>query len=697
MAHTRQRLAAILAADAAGYSRLMSRDEQATIAALDESRDTFRLAIQARNGRVVDTAGDSVLALFDTAANAVNAALEIQQALEARGAGMQDDQRMRFRIGVHMGDITEKADGSVYGDGVNVAARIQGLALPGGIAVSDAVRGAVLNRVPAAFEDIGTQLVKNISEPLHAFRIRPPGLPDSDDSGATLHATNVESPSGADAGSNSSNLWRPSRCGWPFRVLALGGLFVIVCLALIMGSINERDHSKDKSIAVLPFVDLSERHDQEYFSDGLSEELIDQLARAGPIRVIARTSSFQFKGKSEDVRSIAQKLGVTHLLEGSVRRSGDQLRITAQLINARDGTQQWSQTYSRGAGSIFEVQDEIARTVAESLQVALSGGPAIGESRPASVQTYNLLLQGLYFERRNNRDDLNTAIKLYKEAIELEPSYALAWARQGNAHALLAANFGSMDDIGKAREATERALTIDPNLAEAHGTRAFILRAFDWDWRASDAEYRRAQMLSPDPSKHASAVAGMDLKFGRPDAAIAATKIALDRDPLSVGRHFGLGYALYFAGRYAEAVNAFRKVSEMSPTYGSVRALLGTCLLLQGKSEEALSAVESERDDAWRLSVLPVVYWSLGRKPESDAAMVALVKHHAAGAAFNIAQAYAYRGEIDFALDWLEKAYLQHDSGLTWSKVDPLLDNLHGDPRYQAFLVKMKLDGDGPR
>ena len=240
----RQRLAAILAADAVGYSRLMAQDDQGTVVTLDAARSTFRNAIHARSGRVVDMAGDSVLAVFETAAGAVGAALDVQRVLESQANKLPEDRRMRFRIGVHLGDLIEKPDGSIYGDGVNIASRLQALALPGGVTVSDAVRSSVRNRVRGSFEDIGQQQVKNIADPVHAFRMHPEdGLATTGRNDATVDS---------------------------------------------------------KSIAVLPFVDMSERHDQEYFSDGLSEELIDHLSHAPGLKVIARTSSFQFKGKNEE-------------------------------------------------------------------------------------------------------------------------------------------------------------------------------------------------------------------------------------------------------------------------------------------------------------------------------------------------------------------------------------------------------------
>jgi adenylate cyclase len=638
----RQRLAAILAADAVGYSRLMAQDDQGTVETLDGARSTFRNAIHANSGRVIDMAGDSVLAVFETAAGAVGAALDVQRVLESQAAKVPEDRCMRFRIGVHLGDLIEKPDGSIYGEGVNIASRLQVLASPGGVTVSDAVRSSVRNRVRASFEDMGEQQFKNIADPVHAFRMHP-----EDGLGTGRNRATVDS----------------------------------------------------KSIAVLPFVDLSEKHDQEYFSDGLSEELIDHLSHAPGLKVIARTSSFQFKGKNEDVRLIAQRLGVAHLLEGSVRRSGDELRITAQLIRASDGTHLWSRTYDRSLKNIFKLQDEIANTVAEALQVAIHTSSARRESRPSNTQAYNLLLEGDFFVNRMTKADMEKAIERYKEAIKLDPNYALAWANLGNAYHSLGF-FGSesisiAENTGKARDAVDQALRIDPDLPWAHKMRANILIEFDWDWQGAEAEYRRAIELDPDSQSLADSLASIGWMFGRIDDMIAADRRSLERNPLSASSQLNLGFTLFTAGRLEEAASAFRRVSELKASFAGAKAFLAATLLFQGKKSEALTVVEQEPDETRRLCVSPIVYWDSGRRADSDAALSHLEKTYALGFAYNIAQIHAYRGEVEAAFAWLERAFRQRDAAMPGIKVDPMLRKLHADPRYQELLVRMKLDGDG--
>jgi len=680
----------------------MAQDEQATIAALDAARETFRTAADFHDGRVIDTAGDSVLAVFRTAAGAVNAAIDIQAALEVQSAAKPPDCRLLFRIGVHLGDLIEKPDGSVYGEGVNIAARLEGIASPGGITVSEAVYSSVRNRVSASFEDLGGQQMKNIADPVHAYRICPAGLRAG--SGIGAHATPVNpkvaphpgAPGIFDWGGRASLRWAPSITQWATVLFLAAILLAALAYAWLRGPTVDAGTSKGKSIAVLPFIDISDKRDQEYFSDGLSEELIDRLTHVGDLKVIARTSSFQFKGRNEDIRVIAEKLGVTHLLEGSVRKHDNQLRITAQLIEARGGTHLWSQTYDRSSLDIFKVQDEIARNVSQALRVALNSGRVKEEAHPSNVRTHNLLLEGHYFENHSNKEDLEKAIRLYKEAIQLEPNHAMAWVRLASAYTRLGEFFGSVKDVAEARAAVDQALRIDPKLADAHAARATLLKMIDWNWEGAAAEYRRANELSPDPHRYDVGLAGIGLLFGRVDDSIAAKRLALDRDPLSVNALHALGTDLYVAGRYEEAASALRKVIELDPSFASVRTFLGTALLLQGQPQQALAVVEHEPDPSWKSIVLPLVYWSLGRRQESDDAMAALERDLAPIASFQIAQAHAYRGETSAALDWLERAYRERDTGVQWARVDPILQRaLRGEPRYQAFLVKLKLDGDG--
>ena len=454
----------------------------------------------------------------------------------------------------------------------------------------------------------------------------------------------------------------------------------------------------DKSIAVLPFVDMSEKHDQEYFSDGLSEELIDHLAHITDLKVIARTSSFAFKGKNEDMRSIATKLGVANLLEGSVRKSGGTLRITAQLIRASDGVHRWSETYDRKLDDIFKVQDEISTTVAKALNAALNVTSAAAK-QPASkgtrnLEAYNLFLRGNYFYARNGEGDLTKAIELYHQALLVDPQYAAAWSRSALAYGWQGGSGEMTSDEAelKGRNAAQRALAINSNWAEAYYARGNIFRMIVGNWAAAKSDYGRAVAL--DPHSEAGEYAQgflFDLQgvlSGRFDDFIDWARRRLERDPLDVDTLYFLAAAQANDGHLEDAVGTYRRLLELNPAYAFAWGNYGFALLFMGKNVEALTMAEKETDSAYRLAVLACIYWSMDRRSESDAALGALERGLSDRLQYAIAEVHAYRGEVDAAFTWLNRCVV---GSLEYLKVDPTLRKLHGDPRFNALLRKAKL------
>jgi len=443
---------------------------------------------------------------------------------------------------------------------------------------------------------------------------------------------------------------------------------------------------------------MSADKEQEYFSDGLSEELIDRLSHSPDLRVISRTSSFYFKGKQTTIGEIANTLHVSHVLEGSVRKSGRALRITAQLIRTADGSHLWSQTYDRNLADVFKLQEEIAGTVATSLKAALSG-TASGKSRSTNVAAYNLLLQGVFFYQRRNGADSHRAVELFQKATDLDPNYAMAWARLAETYFVQAALGWThvADDVPKARAAAARALKLDPALALPHRVLGGLSLFLDWDWSAAREEFQRARDLDPDDLSVAASLAYLNGgMYGRWDEQIAIRKKAAERDPLDTRALNNLTVDLFLAGHNEESLAAARQLLLINPSSAGAHANMTFTLLLLGRPDEALAAAQQEADENSRLGALPAAYWALSRKAESDATLKELEEKYAQDEAYSIAEAHAYRGEIDSAFQWLDRAYRQHDGGMITVRVDSLLQNLHKDQRYKAMLVRMKLDGDPP-
>jgi len=449
-----------------------------------------------------------------------------------------------------------------------------------------------------------------------------------------------------------------------------------------------------RSIAVLPFVNISADKENEYFSDGLAEELLNVLAKIPELRVTGRTSSFQFKGKTEDLRVIGQKLNVATLLEGSVRKAGNRVRITTQLVSVADGFHLWSETYDRELDDIFAVQDEISRSVAKALKVTLLGqDQRPSGSRGNNAEAFKLYLQGRFFFDRSTKESLGKAVSYYEQALKLDPGYSLAWLGLAKTH-FTQADIGYVpfdEGFPKARREVERALTLDPNLAEAHAALGDIKWTYAWDWTGADAAFKRALELEPGNAEVVSRASLFALALGRIDEAMRLGRKAVELDPLNRLAHDYLGAVALYASRLDEAEAAFRKVLELNPEFPGGHARLGWVHLLRSKPELVLQEIEREPDPFWRRFDLALAYHALGRKMEADAALAELIeKDHEIGA-YQIAEVHAFRGEAVEAFAWLERAYAQRDSGVAYVKGDPFLKNLEADPRLEAFLKKLRL------
>ena len=553
----KQRLAAILAADVSGYSRLMAADERATVAALDAARAVFRTQIESKQGRVIDMAGDSVLAVFETATGAVSAALAVQQELRTLVADIAEDRRMRFRIGVHLGDVIEKADGTVYGDGVNIAARLEGLAEPGGITVSDSVRNAVKGKVAANFEDQGEQKVKNIAEPVRAYRVK----------------------FGGDSAS------RP--------IPAVGGIDL---------SLPDKP-----SIAVLPFTNMSGDPEQEYFTDGVTEDIITELSRFHSLFVIARNSTFTYKGKAVDVRTVAKELGVRYVLEGSIRRAANRIRVTAQLIDASSGNHIWAEKYDRVLEDIFDVQEELTRSIVTSIapHIETSEAARIRVTRPGNLNAYEMAVRAwaavaaAFGEAdRTARDE---ALRLAREALVLDPRCSAALRTIAFAqwqHIFFNTTPSSAEARDEGLNMATRALAIDNGDHFAHLWKGMLLfQAGQQD--AGLADMRRAHELNPNDSLTLICLGFCEATSGNPQRGIEhgnnARRLS-PRDPMRYNMLNILGWGYFAAGEYAKAAEfAQRSVGE-APNLPASRLCLVISWIALGEIDRARSEFQVLRN-----------------------------------------------------------------------------------------------------
>jgi TolB-like protein len=447
----------------------------------------------------------------------------------------------------------------------------------------------------------------------------------------------------------------------------------------------------EKSVAVLPFIDMSENKDQEYFSDGLSEELIDLLAQVQDLRVPARTSSFAFKGKADDVSSIAQKLRVSHVLEGSVRKAGNTLRVTVQLIRADNGYHLWSRTYDRDIKDIFKVQDEIAATVVEVLKAKLAPAQAVAAYRSSNSEAYNQYLLGKQFHRRGNVDGWRRAIDAFHKAIALDPLYAAAYASLALSEYALADSTGDPAGQRQAMADAERAVTLAPPEADSYASRGVLRMNGSWDWNGAEVDLEKALALDPASDKVQGNYATLLERLGRLSEAIAVGRRATEIDPLSAIAWSNLGQYLTFHRDYPGAREALRRCLEISPESSFGGHHVAILRLLEGNAPEALATARMIGIEAFRLTDVAMAEHSLGHAKESQQALDELIAKHAADGAYQVAEALAWRGEKDKAFEWLERAYQQRDGGLSEIKVDLLLDHLHADPRFNALLKKMNL------
>src|SRR5438477_11681034 len=564
-----RKLAAIMFTDMVGYSALAQRHDKLALELLEAHRELLRKILPEFNGAEIKTIGDAFLIEFNSALEAAQCAIEIQRALAKRNADAPANRQIELKIGIHIGDVVHRG-GDVYGDGVNIASRIEPLAGAGGICVSMDVERQIRNALETRLEKLEPTELKNISVTMDLFRIVLPW----------------EQPSKSEIGKSLVTSAATKWIGIAAIVVVIVGLVwwfahqsgkQVVSLPSSPAAATPRPASAElrrgeqseaatKSIAVLPFVDMSQAKDQEYFCDGISEEILDALAKVDGLRVVARTSSFSFKGKNADVGEVANKLNVENVLEGSLRREGNRIRITAQLINARDGFHLWSDTYERELKDVFAVQDGITRSIVDALKIKLAVAPP---ARPRqNTEAYDLYLQGLYLSNKSDEESFRKSLNLFQRALDKDPNLARAWTGIAKDWGWLAdAYVKPLEAYPKVKEAASKALALDERDAEARSYLGDSIRILDRNFSRDEAELKRALEIDPNSADAHLLMSFLKSAEGQLEEAVQEIEEAERLDPLSPPVCFVAVLWYRSADRIEDAINAAQRSVQLDPNY----------------------------------------------------------------------------------------------------------------------------------
>ncbi len=676
-----RRLAAILFTDVVGYTALMGRDEAAGRRVRARHESLVRTQVERYHGRWIEEKGDESLSVFSSALEAVNCALALQAELDG-------DPELTLRIGIHLGDVTLE-DGRVYGDGVNVAARIRPLAEPGGIAVSDAVHDSIKNQPNIKTVSLGESALKNVSAAVTVWAVTgSAGLP-ADGPSATQPAR-----------------WRTG----PLLV----GLLLAAGLAAIWAGTRDRSPAEAgspiRSLAVLPLIDPSASEDEAYFSFGMTEALIAELAKVEGLRVISRTSVTRYEGTKLPIREIAAQLGVDGIIEGSILRSGERVRITAQLIDARTDSHIWAETYDRDLGDVLPLQAGVAREITRQVKLAVlpEAAVAAGSSRPMSAEAYEAYLKGYYFVNKRTRADTLRALRYFLEVIRLEPDHPLGYSGLADEYSCAPTHSWSIADseiwpsvpsemIARARENAEKAVKLDPLSGAAHNSLALVSTFGDWDFEAAEGEFRRALELTPG-NAWANYAYHYLLAFQR---RFDESRVYMDKtlalDPLRPEYGMALAELYLWMGDPERSYAAWKEAEEIDPTYPGLHQSVIPWFCGTERHDEALAALlgASDRypDDPLRLAEVAYCRATAG---ESDRARELLKQVESLSDTMYVspvarAMVHMGLGERDLALKALEQGIRERDFRAIYLGIDATWDPLRADPRFIKMLERMGL------
>jgi len=628
--------------DLVGFTALSQRNESVALSILDEQRELLRPVFIRHDGREVKTIGDAFLVEFPSALSAVKCAYEIQKTTKEFNNSLPEERRVHLRIGIHLGDVVE-SQGDISGDAVNVASRIESLADSGGICLTRQVYDQVQNKFELPLISLGTRLLKNVSSSMEVYKMVMP---------------------------------------WDATVAALSG---------------RRDASR---IAILPFANISPDPADDYFSDGMTDELIAVLSKIGGLRVVARTSVMRFKGEKATANRIGQELKVGSLIEGSVRKSKNQVRITVQLVDTESEEQLWTETYNRNLQDIFSVQSDIAQQVAKALELRLGvrENSAIRREQTQNPEAYSFYLKGRHRWNLRSENEINLAIKYFEEAIGRDPRYALAYAGLADCYSILGyyAFRRPAAVYPQAKELAERALSLNENIAEPHASLGEVLMQYYFDWKRAGSELDRALELNPSYATAHFWRATHHMAVGRTDDSLTQVRKALELDPLSMIILTDAARNLYLARRYDEAIDQYQKSLEVDPNFSIAHKGLAEVYAQTGKYDEAVSEIERAIALSGRsifiLDDLGYIYARAGKRDDARKVLEDLdrLANDEYVPSYGRAVICAALGNKESAMNWLEKAYEERNF-LVYLKVDPAFDTLRKEEKFLSLLDKMGL------
>ena len=624
--------------DTVGFTGLGQRDEPLMLRLLDEQRSLVRPVLSTHRGREVKTTGDGFLVEFASALDAVKCALEIQSSLKASNDERREGERIMIRIGIHLGDVTHQGS-DVAGDAVNLASRIEPLAMPGGICSTREDYDSVVNKVECGFESLGAPALKNVSIPVEVYRVsglgsreaRPPAVP-----------------------------------------------------------------LQKERIAVLPFVNISPARSDDFFSDGMTEEMISAISRTPGLRVIARTSVMKYKGTTKAISEVGRELGVGSVVEGSVRRAADKVRISVQLVDSATEEPKWSQEYDRDIRDIFAIQSDVARNVAEALKQQVLGTE--GQRPTSNMEAYIDYLRGRQAWNRRTEDGIREGIGLFEKALSADGNYARAYSGLADSHATLALleMAAPNEAYPKAKEAVGRALALDPQLVEAHTSLGLIRFQYDWDWKGAESEFLEAIRINPSYAPAHHYFADYLKAVGRFDEALSEIAKARELDPLNLAINTGVGHVLYLSRQYDRAIDQYKSAVTLDPNFMLTHIWFGRPYLEKGMYAEAISELETavrlSGEGTLALAMLGHGLASAGRKEEAMKILDKLIERSKSRYVPSYWIAVVYNGFQDRGnvVIWLKKALEERSSWLVWVRVEPRFDWLRGDAGFESIVRAMR-------